>query len=79
MHWQDKVKQVICLEEKEIPLYQEIASIVPSGVKRMINCRIEQEKKGLEELRQLLYMYGKDSYYDEPYGGYATKEEEKKK
>lgn len=67
MHWIDKIRMVLRLNEEELSLWSKIATTEPSpAVRSIIHMMIEHEKKEMEQLRSLLNKYG-GGYIDPPY------------
>ncbi|GEA15659.1 MAG: hypothetical protein PWR22_1397 [Moorella sp. (in: firmicutes)] len=71
MHWLDKLRQVLRLDEEELTLWPEIASTAPEGVKQIINSMLEREKKEMDDIKKILQMYGSTPGYSDPYSGFA--------
>ncbi|QGP93602.1 hypothetical protein MGLY_30220 [Neomoorella glycerini] len=74
MHWLDKLRQVLRLDEEELTLWPEIAATAPEGVKQIINSMLEREKKEMEDIKKILHMYGGAPGYPDPYSGFAEGE-----
>lgn len=67
MHWIDKIRAVLRLNEEELSLWSKIAAAEPSRALRgIIHIMIEHEKEEMEQLRSLLNKCG-GGYMDPPY------------
>lgn len=66
MHWREKIRAVLRLNEEEISLWSSIAAAEPSSaVRGIIQMMLEHEKQEMEQLRCLLNEYG-GGYTDPP-------------
>ncbi|MGB9661225.1 MAG: hypothetical protein ACPL5F_04310 [Moorellaceae bacterium] len=66
MHWREKIRAVLRLNEEEISLWSRIAASEPNpAVRSIIQMMVEHEKQEMEQLRCLLNEYG-GGYKDPP-------------
>lgn len=59
MHWMDKVRKILELDEEELALWSKIAAAEQrEGMRSLMQAMIENQKKDREELRELLRKHG---------------------
>lgn len=65
MHWMEKVRKVLELDEEELALWSKIAAAEPrESMRNLMQAMMENQKKDREELRELLRKHG---YMDPTY------------